>query len=105
MAAAPKDGSLYGFYRSSNTLLYRVPVTRIENVEAPFAVGKGVRFCPGVAGRAEWIDVVVDPAVHGRAKDESYAWTRPSLHAKNARSGTEGGTQSRTRAKRSRLRL
>jgi transposase len=44
---------------------------------------------------------------HLLSKGESYAWTRPALVARQeaARSGTEGGPQSRTRAKRSRLRL
>ena len=61
MAAAPKDGHLYGFDRASNALLYRSPVTRIENVETPFAVGKDVRFCPGVAGGDEWSSPAYDP--------------------------------------------
>jgi alcohol dehydrogenase (cytochrome c) len=61
MAAAPKDGHLYGFDLVSNALLYRVPVTRIENVEGRFAVGKEVRFCPGVAGGAEWNSPAYDP--------------------------------------------
>jgi hypothetical protein len=50
MAVAPKDGHLYGFDLADNKLLYRTPVTRIENVEEPFAVGKDVHFCPGAAG-------------------------------------------------------
>ena len=37
MAVAPKDGHLYGFDLANNSLLYRVPVTRIENPELPFA--------------------------------------------------------------------
>ena len=61
MVAAPKDGRLYGLDRASDTLLYRTPVTRIENVEASFAVGKEVRFCPGVAGGAEWNSPAYDP--------------------------------------------
>ena len=47
MAAAPKDGHLYGFDQAGGAPLYRVPVTRIENAEEPFAVGKEVHFCPG----------------------------------------------------------
>ena len=52
MAVARKDGHLYGFDLADNKLLYRTPVTRIENVEEPFAVDKDVHFCraPG-AGR------------------------------------------------------
>jgi alcohol dehydrogenase (cytochrome c) len=51
---APKDGHLYGFDLADNRRLYRVPVTRIENVEETFTPGKAVRFCPGAAGGAEW---------------------------------------------------
>jgi len=61
MADAPKDGRLYGFDRESDTLLYRTPVTRIENVDTPFAPGKQVRFCPGVAGGDEWSSPAYDP--------------------------------------------
>ena len=61
MAPAPKDARLYGFDRACNTLLYRAPITRIESVEAPFAVAKEVRFCPGVAGGAERNSPAYDP--------------------------------------------
>ena len=54
MVAAPKDGYLYGFDLADNSLLYRVPVTRIENADAPFVHGKDVHFCPGSVGGAEW---------------------------------------------------
>jgi hypothetical protein len=36
-------------------------VTRIENVEEPFAVDKDVHFCPGAAGGAEWNSPAYDP--------------------------------------------
>ena len=52
MAVLPKDGYLYGFDRADNKLLYRTPVTRIENVEEPFSPDKDVHFCPGTAGGA-----------------------------------------------------
>jgi alcohol dehydrogenase (cytochrome c) len=61
MAAAPKDGYLYGFDRAAGSLLYRAPVTRMENAEEPFAVGKEVHFCPGVGGGAEWNSPAYDP--------------------------------------------
>jgi alcohol dehydrogenase (cytochrome c) len=32
MAVAPKDGYLYGFDLANNSQLYRVPVTRVEDV-------------------------------------------------------------------------
>jgi alcohol dehydrogenase (cytochrome c) len=54
MAVSPKDGHLYGFDLADDKLLYRTPVTRIENVEEPFALDKDVHFCPGAVGGEEW---------------------------------------------------
>jgi alcohol dehydrogenase (cytochrome c) len=54
MAVSPKDGNLYGFDLADNKLLYRTPVTRIENAEERFAVDKDVHFCPGAGGGEEW---------------------------------------------------
>jgi alcohol dehydrogenase (cytochrome c) len=54
MALAPKDGHLYGFDLANNSLLYRAPVTKIENVAATFEPGTAVYFCPGSVGGAEW---------------------------------------------------
>jgi alcohol dehydrogenase (cytochrome c) len=61
MSVAPKDGHLYGYDLSTDGLLYRVPVTRIENVDAPFKVGESIRFCPGSVGGAEWNGPAYDP--------------------------------------------
>jgi alcohol dehydrogenase (cytochrome c) len=61
MAEAPKDAHLYGFDLADNKLLYRVPVTRIENVEEPFSPDKDVHFCPGTGGGAEWSSPAYDP--------------------------------------------
>ena len=61
LALAPKDGHLYGFDRATNGLLYRVPVTRMENIDEPFAHGNDVHFCPGAAGGAEWNSPAYDP--------------------------------------------
>ena len=47
MSVAPKDGHLYAYDLATNKLLYRVPVTTIENVEGTFAVGQNVIVCPG----------------------------------------------------------
>src|SRR6476659_1259112 len=52
---------LYGFDLADDKLLYRTPVTRIENVEEPFAVDKDVHFCPGAAGGGEWNSPAYDP--------------------------------------------
>ncbi len=54
LSAAPKDGHLYGIDLADNSVVYRTPVTKIENVEEPFAPDKAVRFCPGVSGGSEW---------------------------------------------------
>jgi alcohol dehydrogenase (cytochrome c) len=61
LSVAPKDGHLYGFDLDTNALLYRIPVTRMENEDAPFEVGKAVHFCPGSVGGAEWNGPAYDP--------------------------------------------
>lgn len=61
LSAAPKDGYLYGIDLADDALLYRTPVTTIENVEAPFAIDKAVRFCPGASGGSEWNGPAYDP--------------------------------------------
>jgi alcohol dehydrogenase (cytochrome c) len=61
LSVAPKDGHLYGFDLATNTLLYRVPVTRVENADVPFSLDKGVYFCPGATGGAEWNSPAYDP--------------------------------------------
>jgi alcohol dehydrogenase (cytochrome c) len=61
MSVAPKDGHLYGFDLATNGLLYRVPVTRVEDVAASFTPGEEVHFCPGSVGGAEWNSPAYDP--------------------------------------------
>ena len=61
LSVAPKDGHLYGFDLDTNALLYRIPVTRMENEDTPFEVGKPVHFCPGSVGGAEWNGPAYDP--------------------------------------------
>jgi alcohol dehydrogenase (cytochrome c) len=58
---APKNGYLYGVDLSSNSIAYKVPVTRIENADAQFTPGKKVRVCPGAIGGAEWNGAAYDP--------------------------------------------
>jgi len=53
LAVAPKNGYLFGFDLADKQLLYKVPVTRMENVDVPFS-GKPVHFCPGAVGGDEW---------------------------------------------------
>jgi alcohol dehydrogenase (cytochrome c) len=54
MVVTPKDGFLYAFDLANNSALYKVPVTRVENVAEKFTVGEAVHFCPGAVGGAEW---------------------------------------------------
>ena len=61
LVVAPKDGHLYGIDLSDNAVLYRVPVTRIENATATFSTGHAVQFCPGSTGGAEWNGPAYDP--------------------------------------------
>jgi alcohol dehydrogenase (cytochrome c) len=64
LSLAPKDGHLYGFDLDTNALLYRLPVTRMENETVPFEVGKPVHFCPGSVGGAEWNGPAYDPPLN-----------------------------------------
>jgi alcohol dehydrogenase (cytochrome c) len=61
LSVAPKNGYLYGIDLATNAVLYRTPVTRFENADVPFEVGKSVHFCPGSTGGAEWNGVAYDP--------------------------------------------
>jgi alcohol dehydrogenase (cytochrome c) len=54
LSVAPKDGHLYGFDLATNALLYRMPVTRVENADKTFSTDTTVHFCPGSVGGAEW---------------------------------------------------
>jgi len=47
LVVTPKNGFLYGFDLSNGGMLYREPVTRIENAAATFSTGNAVHFCPG----------------------------------------------------------
>jgi alcohol dehydrogenase (cytochrome c) len=61
MAVSPKDGYLYGFDLADNKLLYKTPVTKIENVDEAFSPDKDVHFCPGAVGGEEWSSPAYDP--------------------------------------------
>ena len=51
LSVAPKDGHLYGFDLATDTMLYRMPVTRIENADATFSTGM-----PYISARARWAE-------------------------------------------------
>lgn len=53
IAEAPKNGRLYGIERVSGRIAYQVPVTTVQNENAPLSPA-GVRFCPGSQGGSEW---------------------------------------------------
>ena len=61
MAVSPKDGYLYGFDLADNKLLYKTPVTKIENVDEAFSPDKEVHFCPGAVGGEEWSSPAYNP--------------------------------------------
>jgi alcohol dehydrogenase (cytochrome c) len=61
LSFAPKNGHLYGFDLATNQLLYRSPVTRIENADVPLSTDTAIHFCPGAVGGAEWNGVAYDP--------------------------------------------
>jgi alcohol dehydrogenase (cytochrome c) len=60
LSFAPKNGYLYGVDLATNSLLYRNPVTRVENAEAPLSTDTNTHFCPGTVGGAEWNGVAYD---------------------------------------------
>ncbi|MGP8121900.1 MAG: pyrroloquinoline quinone-dependent dehydrogenase [Xanthobacteraceae bacterium] len=61
LSLAPKDGHLYGFDLATHALLYRMPVTRVENPDKTFSTDAAVHFCPGSVGGAEWNGPAYDP--------------------------------------------
>jgi alcohol dehydrogenase (cytochrome c) len=61
LSFTPKNGHLYGFDLATNQLLYRSPVTRVENAAVPLSTDKAIHFCPGSVGGAEWNGVAYDP--------------------------------------------
>jgi alcohol dehydrogenase (cytochrome c) len=61
MVVSPKDGYLYGFDLADNKLLYRVPVTTIDNGAEAFSTDTDVHFCPGAVGGEEWNSPAYDP--------------------------------------------
>lgn len=63
---APKNGYLYGFDLATNKLLYRSPVTRVENADVPLSTKSAIHFCPGVVGGGEWNGVAYDPRTRSR---------------------------------------
>jgi hypothetical protein len=61
VSSAPNDTHLCGFDLYTNTLLYRVPVTQIENISVRFDIGEPAHFCPGAKEGVEWNGPPYDP--------------------------------------------
>lgn len=61
VALAGKDGFVHVVDRTTHKLLYKTPVTTIENAGLP-PTPEGRRFCPGVFGGTEWNGPAFDAA-------------------------------------------
>jgi PQQ-dependent dehydrogenase (methanol/ethanol family) len=63
VAVAGKNGYLVGFDRALKNVLYKVAVTTIENVDAPFTK-EGTRFLPGTQGGTNWYGPTYSPVTN-----------------------------------------
>ena len=63
VAVAGKNGYLYGLDRDLKNVRFSVPVTRIENVDAPLTK-EGTRFLPGAQGGTNWYGPTYSPQVN-----------------------------------------
>jgi alcohol dehydrogenase (cytochrome c) len=63
VAAACKNGYLYGLSRDLRDELFKTPVTRIENTEAPLTK-EGTRFLPGTQGGTNWYGPSYSPPLN-----------------------------------------
>lgn len=63
VAAACKNGYLYGLSRDLKNELFKTAVTRIENTDAPLTK-KGTRFLPGTQGGTNWYGPSYSPPLN-----------------------------------------
>jgi glucose dehydrogenase len=63
VAAAGKNGYLYGLSRDLGRILFQTPVTRIENVDTPITP-EGTRFLPGTQGGTNWYGPAYSPPLN-----------------------------------------
>ena len=63
VAAAGKNGYVYGLSRDLREVLFQTPVTRIENVDAPMTT-EGTRFLPGTQGGTNWYGPSYSPPLN-----------------------------------------
>ncbi|NUO65770.1 MAG: PQQ-binding-like beta-propeller repeat protein [Gemmatimonadaceae bacterium] len=61
LALAGKDGLLHGVDPAPMRILWSVPTTTRENIEAPLTNASATRFCPGTQGGSEWNGPAYDP--------------------------------------------
>jgi alcohol dehydrogenase (cytochrome c) len=63
VVVAAKDGFVYAIDRHTRKLLFKTPVTTIENAGLP-PTPQGRRFCPGAYGGVEWNGPALDRSHH-----------------------------------------
>lgn len=63
VAAAGKNGYLYGLSRDLQDVFFQIAVTRIENVDAPLTAA-GTRFLPGTQGGTNWYGPSYSPPLN-----------------------------------------
>lgn len=63
VAAACKNGYLYGLSRDLSEVFYQTPVARIENADAPLTP-EGTRFLPGTQGGTNWFGPSYSPPLN-----------------------------------------
>jgi PQQ-dependent dehydrogenase (methanol/ethanol family) len=91
LSFSPKNGYLYGFDLATNQLLYRIPVTRMENADVPLSTDKDTHFCPGSGGGGEWNGVAYDPATNLVLTGESEWCTTVKLQTNEQVKATPNG--------------
>lgn len=64
LAIAGKDGLLHGIDQSPMRIVWSVPTTTRENVDAPLTHTRATRFCPGTQGGTEWNGPAYDPRLN-----------------------------------------
>ena len=92
MLVAPKDGHLYAFDLSNQAMLYREPMTKVENADAEFTAGQPVHFCPGSIGGAEWNGPGYDPQNNLVMIGEVQWCTTVTLQTQGQMEATKPGT-------------
>ena len=60
VATVGKDGVLHVLDRGTHKLLYKVPVTTLDIIDAPITT-EGTHYCPGTVGGVEWNGPAYDP--------------------------------------------